>query len=61
MDAIYQAWLDHRLSNREAVEAILCHPEYGGNRDDAESVVDEWATEWSAREQEEADEHARYC
>ncbi len=43
MDAIYTAWIDGRLSNREAVEAILYHSEYGGNRTDAEAVVREWA------------------
>lgn len=43
MDAIYKAWLDVRLSDREAIDAILYHPEYGGNRDDAEALVNEWA------------------
>lgn len=48
MGAIYQAWLDGRLTNREAVEAII---ELDGLDAEAVAVVGEWIDYWSARDE----------
>lgn len=42
MDAIYKALEVGEISRRDAIEAVLYHPEYGGHRDDAAALVDEW-------------------
>ena len=49
LDMIYDALARNQISAREAIEQVLYHPEYGGNRDDAESLVEEWAVQIDMR------------
>lgn len=51
---IFDALARNEISAREAVEQVLYHPEYGGNREDAESVVEEWSVQIDQQEERAA-------
>ena len=54
MKEIYKALAKNDLSPREAVELVLYHSEYGGNRTDAKWLVEEWLMEITCRQEDAA-------
>lgn len=42
MDEIHRELLAGEISREWAIDRVLYHQDFGGNRDDAKAVVDEW-------------------
>lgn len=54
MDLIFNALAQNEISAREAIERVLACAEYGGHRDDAESLVEEWSIQIDQQEERKA-------
>lgn len=58
-DLIVEALAQNEISARDAIEQVLYHPEFGGNRGDAESLVEEWSIQIDQQQEHAALEKRR--